>query len=182
MKDPRCSFSRWNGHPSLCFSLDSSKLLLWHSSNAAVTFTLVGVALTFSVSRFKLFSAFLRVESIDRTWHPFSIASDPDSNKVEFYIEVFGEGSWTDRLWVKLNNQDKGQKMYIDLLGWVWVVNARRNLQLPICILLTLLRFSSNHRPYGTALVKNSSYTNIVAIGTGTGESDTVTNTWSLLF
>lgn len=36
----------------------------------------------------------------------------------------------------------------------------------------TLLLFY--HRPYGTALVKNSSYTNIVAIGTGTGEFDTV--------
>lgn len=93
-----------------------------------------------------VFSAFLRVESIDRTWHPFSIASNPDSNEVEFYIEVFGDGSWTESLWTKLKNQDKRQQMYIDLLG-----------------------------PYGTALVKDSSYTNIVAIGTGTGKFDTGT-------
>lgn len=97
--------------------------------------------LTFNYSS----SAFLRVESIDRTWHPFSIASDPDSNAVEFYIEVIGEGSWTERLWTKLKNQDKHQTMNIDLLG-----------------------------PYGTALVKDSSYTNIVAIGTGTGKYYTV--------
>jgi predicted ferric reductase len=84
--------------------------------------------------------AFLRVDSIDRTWHPFSIASDPDSNTVEFYIELFGERSWTACLWTKLKNQDKHQKMYIDLLG-----------------------------PYGTALVKDLSYTNIIAIGTGPG-------------
>eukprot|EP00984_Skeletonema_dohrnii_P017189 scaffold7772_cov128-Skeletonema_dohrnii-CCMP3373.AAC.1 len=84
--------------------------------------------------------AFLQVESIDKTWHPFSIASDPDSNSVEFYIEVLGEKSWTECLWTKLKNQDKHQTMYINLLG-----------------------------PYGTALVKDSSYTNIVAIGTGTG-------------
>lgn len=90
---------------------------------------------------FKNSSAFLRAGSIDRTWHPFSIASDPESNHVEFYIEVFDEGSWSDVLWTKLKNQDKHQKIYIDLLG-----------------------------PYGTALVKEPSYTNIVAIGTGTGE------------
>lgn len=89
-------------------------------------------------------SAFLQVESIDRSWHPFSIASDPDSSVVEFYIEVFGEGSWTNCLWTKLQSKGKGihQKMCINLLG-----------------------------PYGTALVKDSAYTNIIAIGTGTGKS-----------
>lgn len=33
--------------------------------------------------------AFLRVCGIDRAWHPFTIASAPRSNTVEFYIEVF---------------------------------------------------------------------------------------------
>ena len=81
--------------------------------------------------------AFLRVDSIDRSWHPFSIASQPSSNVVEFYIEVFGDGSWTDLLWSRLENSSK---MYVELLG-----------------------------PYGTGLVKDPSYTNIVAIGSGTG-------------
>ena len=85
--------------------------------------------------------AFLRVGDIDRAWHPFSIASDPDSSEIEFYIEVFGDGSWTEKLFSKLKN-DKRQKLDIDLLG-----------------------------PYGTALVKEESYTNIVAIGAGTGKS-----------
>lgn len=86
--------------------------------------------------------AFLRVGAIDRAWHPFSIASDPDSSDIEFYIEVFGDKSWTEKLFLKLKNHDKRQKLYIDLLG-----------------------------PYGTALVKEESYTNIVAIGAGTGKS-----------
>ena len=51
--------------------------------------------------------AFLRFDSIDRSWHPFSIASQPSSNEVEFYIEVFGYGSWTDRLWSKLKSSLK---------------------------------------------------------------------------
>ena len=51
-------------------------------------------------------SAYLRVDTIDRTWHPFSIASDPKSNCIEFYIEVFS-GGWTEQLWIGLKNEDK---------------------------------------------------------------------------
>eukprot|EP00984_Skeletonema_dohrnii_P017190 scaffold7773_cov88-Skeletonema_dohrnii-CCMP3373.AAC.1 len=116
------------------YSQDETAISLYVSAWTVLTFNYSSTS-----------SAFLRVESIDRTWHPFSIASDPDSNAVEFYIEVIGEGSWTERLWTKLKNQDKHQTMNIDLLG-----------------------------PYGTALVKDSSYTNIVAIGTGTGKYYTV--------
>ena len=31
--------------------------------------------------------AFLRFRGVDRVWHPFTIASAPRSNTVEFYIE-----------------------------------------------------------------------------------------------
>ena len=86
--------------------------------------------------------AFLQVDSIDRSWHPFSIASEPDSSIVEFYIEVFGEGSWTERLWTKLNSQNKRQSLNIELMG-----------------------------PYGTALIQGKSFTNVVAVGSGTGKS-----------
>ena len=85
--------------------------------------------------------AFLRVDSIDKSWHPFSIASEPDSSDVEFYIEVFGEGSWTERLWTKLNSHNKRQTLHIELMG-----------------------------PYGTALIQRQSYTNVVAVGSGTGK------------
>ena len=89
---------------------------------------------------FQLCSAFLRVGTIDKTWHPFSIASSPDSSLVEFCIEVFDEGSWTFKLWEQLKYQDTHDKMYIDLLG-----------------------------PYGTALVNDPSHTNIIVVGSGTG-------------
>lgn len=46
--------------------------------------------------------AFLRVGEIDIHWHPFSIASDPASDSLEFCIEVFCDKSWTGRLWTLL--------------------------------------------------------------------------------
>lgn len=56
---------------------------------------------------------FLRVGEIDRTWHPFSVASDPLSNEVEFYIEVFGKNSWTEQLWEHLQNQGQNKRCQI---------------------------------------------------------------------
>jgi predicted ferric reductase len=42
----------------------------------------------------------LRVASIDYTWHPFSIASAPCEETLDFYVEVAGGAkSWTGRLW-----------------------------------------------------------------------------------
>lgn len=82
--------------------------------------------------------AFLRCQSIDRTWHPFTIASAPNSNTVEFYIEVF-DGGWTEKLWNTLKNNSR-RGFTIDLMG-----------------------------PYGTGLVREPVYTNIIAVGVGTG-------------
>jgi hypothetical protein len=42
------------------------------------------------------YAYYVSVSSI-RLWHPFSIASGPDSPFIEFYIEVF-EQSWTGKL------------------------------------------------------------------------------------
>jgi predicted ferric reductase len=39
--------------------------------------------------------AFLRIKGIEMHWHPFSIASGPESEELEFYIEVYGTKSWT---------------------------------------------------------------------------------------
>jgi hypothetical protein len=51
--------------------------------------------------------AFLRLAEIDQHWHPFSIASGPDSSFLEFYIEVFPEESWTGKLWKMLEAVDE---------------------------------------------------------------------------
>ena len=82
--------------------------------------------------------AFLRCKSVDRTWHPFSIASAPKSNTIEFYIEVFDEG-WTEKLWNQLKNGSR-RGIKIELMG-----------------------------PYGTSLIREPVYTNVLSIGAGTG-------------
>ena len=41
---------------------------------------------------------YIKIPTIDNIWHPFSVASSPTSDDVDFYIEVFGEGSWTNNL------------------------------------------------------------------------------------
>ena len=40
----------------------------------------------------------LKVPQIGGAWKPFSIASSPDSDLLDFYIEVQKEGSWTSQL------------------------------------------------------------------------------------
>jgi len=42
--------------------------------------------------------AFLQIPSIDWSWHPFSICSEPAGAELHFLIEVKQSGSWTDQL------------------------------------------------------------------------------------
>ena len=48
---------------------------------------------------------FINDRNIDYTWHPFSIASSPHEDTIDFYIEVMstsrvdGPNSWTHKLW-----------------------------------------------------------------------------------
>mmetsp|Transcript_12619 Transcript_12619/g.30552 ORF Transcript_12619/g.30552 Transcript_12619/m.30552 type:complete len:911 (-) Transcript_12619:238-2970(-) len=91
--------------------------------------------------------AYLRIGSIDHHWHPFSIASCPESSTLEFYIELVGEGkSWTNQLWKLLEgDRDAFEKprtadFEVEVLG-----------------------------PYGTSLGKTRDFSHILAIGSGTG-------------
>ena len=65
--------------------------------------------------------AHLKHSPIDQQWHPFSIASDPWSRFLEFYIEVLGPETWTGRLWDLL--KDKGDdgltnnRVEVDVMG-----------------------------------------------------------------
>mmetsp|Transcript_2572 Transcript_2572/g.5364 ORF Transcript_2572/g.5364 Transcript_2572/m.5364 type:complete len:947 (-) Transcript_2572:219-3059(-) len=47
---------------------------------------------------------FLKVPSVDQHWHPFSIASAPSAEELEFYVEVIGpaDKTWTGKLWETL--------------------------------------------------------------------------------
>ena len=96
--------------------------------------------------------AFLKVSDIDVHWHPFSIASGPDSSTLEFYIEVYGDNTntWTKKLWDLLEegdekNQRSDLELYFDVMG-----------------------------PYGTSLAKTENFSHIVAIGAGTGRKKIV--------
>jgi predicted ferric reductase len=88
--------------------------------------------------------AFLRLSKIDRHWHPFSIASGPSSNYLEFYIEVFGEKSWTRKLWRMLDRVDGSESI---------------NLEIDFDVM----------GPCGTSLGKTEDFSHALAIGAGTG-------------
>ena len=82
---------------------------------------------------------FIRIQSIDIHWHPFSIASSPTSDNLEFYIEVFEERTWSNKLWNLLDTiENKGLK--VEVMG-----------------------------PYGISLTNPSKFTHGLAIGAGTG-------------
>lgn len=88
--------------------------------------------------------AYLKLSSIDTHWHPFSIASGPSASHLEFYIEVFGEKSWTNKLWSMLEGDGDGgtslRQIDMEIMG-----------------------------PYGTSLAKTENFSHGLAIGTGTG-------------
>jgi predicted ferric reductase len=90
--------------------------------------------------------AFLRVDKIDNHWHPFSIASGPDSSQLEFYIEVYGDKSWTSKLWTLLQEENEKIEVTSSLRLFVEVMG-----------------------PYGTSLAKTDDFSHILAIGAGTG-------------
>ena len=89
--------------------------------------------------------AFLNCSMIDNSWHPFSIASCPESSKLEFYIEVYAGNAWTNRLWDILERASgddySSLLMTFDVMG-----------------------------PYGTSIAKTKDFSHVLAIGAGTGK------------
>lgn len=102
------------------------------------------VLFSFSPGQF----AFLRINGLDNHWHPFSIASGPESNELEFYIEVYGKRSWTKKLWDLLalggncNEDISNLRMFVEVMG-----------------------------PYGTCLAKTEEYSHVLSLGAGTGKT-----------
>ena len=86
---------------------------------------------------------FINDRDIDYTWHPYSIASSPHENTIDFYIEVMsmsrvdGTNSWTSKLW---RDAQSGFVSKIRING-----------------------------PYGTGFNDVNDTAQIVAIGAGTG-------------
>ena len=89
--------------------------------------------------------AYIRIGTINNQWHPFSIASRPDSSHLEFYIEVYEGKAWTKQLWDLFDDESGSDKidvynLKIELMG-----------------------------PYGSSLSRSKNYSHILAIGAGTG-------------
>jgi predicted ferric reductase len=92
--------------------------------------------------------AMLRLREVDNQWHPFSIASGPESSTLEFYIEVMSEGSWTHRLFDLLKKVEQHgiekEMIEFEVMG-----------------------------PFGTGLANSAVYSHMLAIGSGTGKLKT---------
>lgn len=91
---------------------------------------------------------FIKIDAIDNHWHPFSIASDPDSDHLEFYIEVFDgkkNSSWTKKLW--------------HMLDCEYGIDKSNAFSLSLQVM----------GPYGTSLAGNQTFSHALAIGVGTG-------------
>jgi predicted ferric reductase len=90
--------------------------------------------------------ACLRLTELDQHWHPFSIASGPDSSNLEFYIEVFADKSWTGNFWrmLKPDGESSGSSI--------------RQIDLEVM------------GPYGTSLANTNAYSHALAVGSGTGK------------
>lgn len=86
----------------------------------------------------------LRIVDIDNSWHPFTIASSPDSELLEFYIKVNGSGTWTFNLLSMIrqrhSNMGESEKIRVEVMG-----------------------------PSGTPIPYSNEYSDALLIGSGTG-------------
>jgi NAD(P)H-flavin reductase len=89
--------------------------------------------------------AYIRIDAINNQWHPFSIASRPDSSHLEFYIQVYEGKAWTKQIWDLFDDESSSGKSDV------------QNLKIEVM------------GPYGTSLSENKNYSHILAIGGGTG-------------
>ena len=86
---------------------------------------------------------FLGIKGIDHHWHPYSIASAPTDDTIDFFMEVMsgskvdGNDAWTSQLWRLIKT---GEKPIVSVIG-----------------------------PYGTGFNDATDQTEIVAVGSGTG-------------
>eukprot|EP00521_Asterionellopsis_glacialis_P011582 CAMPEP_0195307206 /NCGR_PEP_ID=MMETSP0707-20130614/37600_1 /TAXON_ID=33640 /ORGANISM="Asterionellopsis glacialis, Strain CCMP134" /LENGTH=900 /DNA_ID=CAMNT_0040371453 /DNA_START=21 /DNA_END=2723 /DNA_ORIENTATION=- len=94
--------------------------------------------------------AHLRLKEIDNHWHPFSIASDPSSEDLEFYIEVNDDQTWTGKLWNILAGK-------VDLNHSFQRLSRRAFLEFEMM------------GPYGTSLGNTEAYSHAIVVGSGTG-------------
>ncbi|GFH55403.1 hypothetical protein CTEN210_11879 [Chaetoceros tenuissimus] len=109
--------------------------------------------LTFAAGQY----VYLKVPMVDNLWHPFSIASSPDNEVMSFYIKVYGEKSWSGKLFDML--QEELQDVSSSDINISMHDLSTNDITIPIEVL----------GPYGTALGDKRLYTHATFVGTGTG-------------
>jgi len=103
--------------------------------------------------------AYLKIPQLDNMmWKPFSIGSSPDSDLMDFCIEVKGEGSWTRRLSEMLEKHNIGQNSLPHAsIAAGTVLESSKEISVEIM------------GPYGTSLGEVSNYSHALLFGSGTG-------------
>ena len=95
--------------------------------------------------------AYLKVGAIDSTWHPFSISSDPKDDHIQFIIEVYDDCSTIKDTWTKSLMKSilrlSTEKADIEGIGVDFEIMG----------------------PYGGSIGNVSTYTNVLAVASGTG-------------
>jgi len=139
---------------------DKNKAITFHDDGASSSSSTSGKNMIYlKIRKPKMFHfkpgqyVYLKIPQIDRSWHPFSIASSPDSAFMEFYIERFGEKSWSGKLCILLNEDGhiSLKDMFVD------------NSTTPAIKVQVM-------GPYGLSFVrKNGQYSHGLLFGSGTG-------------
>ncbi len=103
---------------------------------------------------------YLKIPSIDKyRWHPFSIASSPESDDLQFYIKVYDDKSWSGKLFAMMQSLERENAMRD-----MWHTGDGEGCMNRVKIAMEVMG------PYGTPLGNKINYSHALLIGTGTGE------------
>ncbi len=125
---------------------------------------------------------YLKIPSIDKyRWHPFSIASAPESDHLQFYIKVYDDASWSGKLFAMIQRLEREH-------GYGYGFASKNNELDDIKMNSRRDMWHDHHHhhhhvargeghiemevmgPYGTPLGNKINYSHALLIGTGTGE------------
>lgn len=107
--------------------------------------------------------AFVQIPSIDHYWHPFSIASEPMSHKLEFMVEVKGPDSWSEKLWDLVHAQSSASMKKGEFEE---EEGEELESELESSLRGTVVQIQG---PFGQSIMPSNSKSHVIAIGGGSG-------------